>query len=78
MYPFFIHLSTNEHLVYFHKLLIVNNAAMNIGMHVSFQDSVFFRYIPRFGIAVPDVIFLDFLETSILFSTVAMPVYIPT
>ena len=37
----------------FHILAIINNAAMNIGMHVSFQVSVviFFRYIPISEIA---------------------------
>ena len=38
---------------FFHILAIVNNAAINIGMHVSFQVSVFifFRYISRNEIA---------------------------
>ena len=37
----------------FHILEVVNNALMNIGVHVSFQISVFgfFRCIPRSGIA---------------------------
>ena len=35
----------------FHILVIVNNAAMNIGVHVSFWNSVFFQYIPRSEIA---------------------------
>ena len=32
-------------------MAIVNSAAMNIGMHVSFQTMFFFRYMPRSGIA---------------------------
>ena len=31
-------------------LAVVNSAAMNIGLHVSFQVSVFSRYMPRSGI----------------------------
>ena len=39
----------------FHILTIINNAAMNIGMYLSFQTSVFalLGYIPRSGIAGP-------------------------
>ena len=44
---FFIHSSVDEHLGSFHVLAIINNAAMNIGEHVSFQIRVFFRYMPR-------------------------------
>ena len=32
-------------------LAIVNSAALNIGVHVSFQIRVFSRYIPKSGIA---------------------------
>ena len=35
----------------FHVLAIVNSAAMNIGVHVSFQIIVFFGYMPRSGVA---------------------------
>ena len=37
---FFIHLSIDGHIGCFHNLAIVNNAATNIGVHVSFWLSV--------------------------------------
>ena len=50
---FFIHLSVDGHLDFFHVIAIVNNASVNIVVHVSFQISVFvfFGYIPKSGIA---------------------------
>ena len=50
---FFIHSSVGGRLGCFHIFAILNNVAMNIGVHVSFQISVFgfFVYIPRSGIA---------------------------
>ena len=35
----------------FHVLAIVKSAAVNIGVHVSFQSMVFSGYVPRSGIA---------------------------
>ena len=50
---FFIHSSVDGHLGCFHVLAIVNSAAMNTGVHVSFRNRVFVfsRYLPRSGIA---------------------------
>ena len=48
---FFIYSSVNGHLGCFHVLAIVNSAAMNIGVHVSFGIQVFSGYKPRSGIA---------------------------
>ena len=57
----------------------ITSIATNIGLHVSFRISVFIfsGYIPRNGIAMV-VLFLIFKGTSILFSVVAAPIYIPT
>ena len=48
---FFIHSSVDRLLDCFHVLAIVNSAAMNIGMHVSFRIIVLSGYMPRSGIA---------------------------
>ena len=48
---FFIHSSVDGHLGYFHVLAIVNSAAMNNGIHVSFSILVSSGYVPRSGIA---------------------------
>ena len=47
----FIHSSANRHLGCFHILAIVNNAAANIGIHVSFSVLVSSGYMPSSGIA---------------------------
>ena len=50
---FFINLSVVGHLDCFHILVVVNNAAMNIEVHIYFQISVFIfsGYILRNGIS---------------------------
>ena len=54
---FFIHSSVNGHLCCYHVLpvltveAVINNAAMNNGIHVSFSVLVSSRYMPRSGIA---------------------------
>ena len=48
---FFIHSSVDEHLGCFHVLAIVNSAAVNNGIHVSFSILVCSGYMPRSGIA---------------------------
>ena len=52
-HTFCIHSSVDGHLGCFHDLAIVNSAAMNIGVHVSFWVMVFSGYMPRSGIAGP-------------------------
>ena len=48
---FFIYSSVNGHLGCFHVLAIVNSAAMNSGIHVSFSVLVSSGYMPRSWIA---------------------------
>ena len=60
-------------------LAIANSAAMDIGVHVSFQIMFFSGYMPRSGIirSYGSSIF-HFLKNSILFSIVAVSIYIST
>ena len=48
---FFIYSSVDGHLGCFHVLAIVNSAAVNIGVHVSFSVLISSRHMPRSGIA---------------------------
>ena len=48
---FFIHSSVDGHLGCFHILAIVNSAAVNTGVHVSFRITFFSGYMPSSGIA---------------------------
>ena len=78
---FFIHLSVNGHLGCFHVLAIVNSAAMNNGIHVSFSIFVSSGYMPRsYGCMLGhmEVLFLVFKGISIKTSIVAVSIYIPT
>ena len=47
---FFMQSSISGHLGCFHVLAIVNKAAVNVGIHVSFRVIVFSRYMPRSGL----------------------------
>ena len=47
---FFTHSSVDGHLACFHVIAILNSAAMNNGIHLSFSVWVCSRYMPRSGI----------------------------
>ena len=49
---FFIRPSVDEYLGWFHVLAIVSNAAVNIGVHVSFRIVTISGLMPSSGIAV--------------------------
>ena len=57
---FFIHSFVNRHLGWFHVLAIVNSAAMNNGIHVSFSTLASSGYMSRSGIAG---LYGDFIPT---------------
>ena len=69
-----IHSSTDDHLGCSHVLAIVNSAALNIGVRVSFCTIVLSSYMLRSGITGScGNDFLIFQGNSILFSIVAAP-----
>jgi len=49
-HDFFIHSSVDGHLGCLHFLAVVNSAAMNNGIHVSFSIFVFSGYMPGVGL----------------------------
>ena len=67
---FFIHSSVNGYLGCFHVLAIINSAAMNNGIHVSFSILVSSGYMPRSGIAgsyggfIPSLFIFFFFKES--------------
>ena len=79
--PLFFESLPDGHIGCFQHLAIVNSAAMNIGVHRFFWISVsgFLGHNPSSRIARSKVrSILVLWGNSILFSTVAAPVYIPT
>ena len=75
---FFTHLSVNGHLGCFHVLPIVNRAAVNTGVHVSFRTMFFPRYVSRSGAGAYGSSIFSFLRSLLTVSVVGVPVYIPT
>ena len=72
-HKFFIHSSVNGYLGCFHVLAIVDSAAMNNGIHVSFSILVFSEYMPRMGLVGHMVVlFLVFKGISMPSSIVAV------
>ena len=59
-YNFFIHSSVDGHLGCVHGLAIVNSAAVNNGIRVSFSVLVSSEYMPSSGIAASYVILFLF------------------
>ena len=71
-YPsIFIHFSADGHLGGFHVLALVNSAATNTGVHISFWIIVLSGYMPEMELLDHMVIlFLVSWETFLLFSIV--------
>ena len=79
MYHIFIHSSVDGHLGYFHILAIVNSTAMISGFTCLLELWLSQGICPVVGLLGHMVdLFLVFKGVSILFSIVAVSVYIPT
>ena len=79
---FFNHSSDNRHLGFLHVLAIINSAAMNIGVHVSFllefsTDIYLGRELLDHMVALFSGFFF-FLRNLLLFSIEAALIYIST
>ena len=75
---FLIHSSVDGHLGYFHVLAIVNSAAVNNGIHVSFQFWYPQGICLGMGLLGHMVLVLVFKGISILSSIVTVSVYVIT
>ena len=72
--------SVDGHLGCFHVLSMVNNAAMNTGLHVNFEldFSSFQGICPEVGLLDHMIaLFLVFKATSVLFFIMPAPIYVP-
>ena len=78
-YIFFVHLSVDGHLGCFHILAIVNSTTINIGGACIFLNYNFVWICAQeWDCWIIRYLFLVFWETSVLFSMLAAPIYIPT
>ena len=77
----FIHSSFNGHSGCVHVLAIINNASVNMGVDISFRVRFLFsldKYLEVESLDHIVVLYLIFWGITVLFSLVAIPIYIPT